>query len=180
MKPKMQKFEKHPSCFGKLDCRGIMEVALKHGMEVIACRKADMMCFNDVGLYGTVAQMKTVEAEWTANGNEPKPRSFRAVFGVSLDVPREQWVSVKIAEARKRAISNQGGTLKLVARNGDGVTAPMGYRTLKNSELPRKTDIAWNAGAQVWEPVDMESVKQHGLKFYADHANLVLRKDKSP
>lgn len=48
--------------------------------------------------------MKAVEAEWTANGNEPKPRGFTAVFGVSLDLPREEWVSVKIAEAKKQKV----------------------------------------------------------------------------
>lgn len=170
-----KKFEKHPSCFGKLDCRGIYAVAVKHGMEVIQCRKGDMMCFNDVGLYGTTSQMKAVEAEWTANGNEPKPRSFKAVFGVNLDLPREQWASVAIAEAKKHAISNEGGTLKCQSRNGDNVTAPPGYRLLAENELPRKSDIAWNSGAQIFEPVDMEGVKHHGEKFFKEHVALLLR-----
>lgn len=153
-----------------------MDVAIKHGMEVIECRKPDMHVHNEVGLYGTREQMKAVEAEWTANGNTPKPRNFHAVFKVNLDQPREKWVTTRLAAAKQAAISNEGGTIKLIARNGDEVVAPLGYRSLIRGEIVCKSDIAWDGTAKVWNPVDLEMVEYYGPKRFTECANLILRR----
>lgn len=170
-----RKYAKYPSCFGKLDTRGIFNVAVKHGMEVITCRKPDMHCYNEVGLYGTPDQMEAVEAEWTANGNEPKPRGFKAVFKVNLDVPRERWASVEMEAAKVNKISTRGGTVKARTKRGRQVTLPPGYRALRDREMPRKSDIAWNEGAEQFEPIDWEDVERCGKQFFKRHANLIAR-----
>ena len=172
-----RKYARYPSCFGKLDCRGIANVAIKHGMEVITCRKTDWHCHNEVGLYGTSAQMKAVEAEWTSHGNAPKPRGFKGFFPVNLNKPRAEWASVVIAAAKQRAISTKGGRRRCKTRMGRTVTLPPGYRKLRESELPRKSDIAWFDGAGIWEPIDWASVKRHGKRRFKEQANLILRKE---
>jgi hypothetical protein len=177
MKDKRIKFAKYPSCFGKLDCKGIMEVALKHGMEVIACRKPDMHVHNEVGLYGTRKQMKTVEAEWTANGNTPKPRSFSAVFGVDLNIPKRQWVSVKIAASKKNAIPVTDGWDCDLQHVGKQVKAPKGYRPLRSDELPEASDIAYDLTLELWTPIDSDKFEYYGLQRIKEVSYAILRKE---
>ena len=171
-----RKYAKYPSAFGELDCRGIAEVAMKHGMEVISCRKPNFHCFNEIGIYGTSEQMKAVELEWNSYGNEPKPRNFNAYFPVNLAVPRKRWVSVMIVESRKNAISTKGGKERYRTKHGRNLTIPLGYRVLRSREMPSKDDIAWNASAQVFEPIDWGDVKSYGKPFFKKHAVLILRK----
>jgi hypothetical protein len=172
-----RKYARYPSCFGKLDCRGIMRIAMKYGMEVIQCRKPALHCYNEVGLYGTREQMEAVEAEWNRHGNTPKPRGFKGYFPVDLKLPRAQWASVLAAAAKERAISTRGGSRKCKTSRGETVRIPPGYRELRPRELPRKTDIAWCYAAAVFEPIDWESVERLGPQRFKEAADLILRKD---
>jgi hypothetical protein len=61
-------------------------------MQIISACKPAWHFFNEIGLYGTREQMSAVDAEWAASGHEAKPRSFRSVFGVNLELPRTEWV----------------------------------------------------------------------------------------
>lgn len=92
-------FAKYPTIFGKLKLRQLCVVAQKHGMEVISACKPDMHVHAEIGLYGTRKQMKAVQAEWDKNGNTQKPRSFKAVFGVNLNRPRDQWLPNPLPDA---------------------------------------------------------------------------------
>lgn len=96
-----RKYAKYPDCFGKLRLGQLVEVAEKHGMLVMSGSKVGMHVFNEIGLYGTPSQMTAVESEWIANGHKMKPRSFRAIFGVNLKLPRSEWYSVQNAQQRK-------------------------------------------------------------------------------
>lgn len=173
-----RKFARYPSCLGDLDTRGIYNVAIEHGMEVIRCYKPDMCCWNSVALYGTAAQMEAVEAAWNAAGNETERGVPKSAWPVSMDIPREQWSSVMIEAARKNKISNQGGTIKARTRMGMIVTLPPGYRVLNGREVPKQSDIAWNDGAEQFEPIDWEDVEKCGKRFFKNHANLLARKSR--
>lgn len=170
-----RKYARYPSCFGELDCLAIMNVAIKHGMEVITCRKPNMHCFNEVGLYGTSAQMRAVEAEWNSHGNTSKPPGFTAVFKVNLKRDRAEWLSVKVAAAKQRAISTKGGVKRCRIRGMRTVTLPLGYRKLRSRELPRKSDIAWDCTAGVFVPIDWADVERIGKRQFKEQAHLILR-----
>jgi len=94
----MKRFEKYPSCFGKLSLAALCMVARRHGMYVIAGYKPNMHVYNEIGLYGTPEQMRAVEEVWTKAGNKLKPRSFRAVFGVRVKhIPPSKWLDIPTA-----------------------------------------------------------------------------------
>ena len=171
-----KRFAKFPSSFGKLDLRQLCAVARNHGMEIIAASKPDMHCYNEIGLFGSPEGMKATEAEWTAAGNELKPRGFTAVFNVPVGRSRSEWVDTKIAEARARAIHANGDAWPFRLRNGKSVDAPAGYRQLTTRELPRESDIAWNAGAEVFEPLDLDGLGQVGPKRFKECAHGILRR----
>lgn len=97
------KFAKYPCCFGERKLRDLCVVAQGLGMEVIAAYKPNMHVYNEIGLYGTRSQMKAVEAEWAKTGNTLKPRSFTAVFGVCLEIPREHWLPNPLPPQKKAA-----------------------------------------------------------------------------
>jgi len=59
-----------------------------------------MHVYNEIALWGTASQMRATEAVWAAAGNELKPRSFRAVFGAPVDLPRDQWLDNKEGAGR--------------------------------------------------------------------------------
>ena len=86
-----QKFARYPDCFGELSLQELVAIARKNGMQCIDGYKPSMHAFNGIGLYGTRSQIKKTEEEWMAHGHEMKPRSFRAVFGVDLDRPSDEW-----------------------------------------------------------------------------------------
>lgn len=135
-KPNGRAFEKHPSCFGKLDCYSLCEVARRNGMMIISAAKANMHCFNDIALWGTPAAMKKTEAEWTAAGNEPKPRNFKAVFSVNLATDYKDWT-----EHTLPPIGHQRGE-KII---------PEDYKTISGDEIVKDYDLAWNGVWARWE-----------------------------
>jgi len=91
-KGKRKAFALYPSCFGNLNLGSIVRIARCHGMEVISAGKPNMHVYNEIGVYGTKTQRDAVIKEWAAHGNELKPASFRSVFAVPLNRPREAWV----------------------------------------------------------------------------------------
>lgn len=170
-----RKYAKWPSALGDLDCHGIYDVAMKHGMEVICCSKPDMCCWNSVGLYGTPSQMQSVEAEWNRHGNKTDRRKPKGAWPVNLDRPRSRWASREIEAAKENKISNRGGTVKARTKGGRTVVLPKGYRLLTGRELPKKSDIAWNEGARQFEPIDYEDVEKVGKKRFKERAYLLAR-----
>ena len=168
---------RYPSCFGEFDLEGLCAVARRHGMVIIAACKPDMHVYNEIGLWGTGEQMTATEKEWEAAGNRLKPRNFCSVFGVPLGLPRKDWVDTTLAEAKARAIPVRGGRLVTLAHGGGRVRVPKGYRSLTDTELPTETDIAWNAGAKVWEAIDVEGLRSCGPKTFKAQAYGIGRKE---
>lgn len=82
----------YPSCFGKLRLADIARIARRLGLEVIDAYKAGMHCYNEIGVYGTTAQIQALRLACEENGNNLKPRSFRSICGVRLDLPRDRWI----------------------------------------------------------------------------------------
>ena len=175
MATRKRKYARYPSYFGKLDCMGLFNVAEKHGMEVIQCYKIDMHVVAEVGLYGTSSQMKAVEAEWAEHGNTLKRGNRKLAFGVDLNRPREQWVSVVMARAKANAVSTKGSRVRRKIR-GRTVRLPPGYRDLRADELPKTSDIAWNEGAEVFEPIDRAAIEYEGKRRFKEMAHLILRR----
>jgi hypothetical protein len=172
----MAKFAKYPSCFGKLDLRALCEVARKHGMKIICASKPDMHVHNEIGLAGTAAAMKKTEAEWAAHGNTPKPRGFKAVFGVNLDRKEEDWVDNVLAAACAAKLPiGKGWPFKLL-HNGTDVMAPEGWRKLKASELPESTDFAWNREVEGWAPVLSKDIEDYGAEGLKEVMHGIIRK----
>jgi len=135
-----------------------------------------MHVYNEIGLYGTASQMKATESDWEAAGNTLKPRGFRSVFGVPLKRARKDWVDTQIAEAKERALSTRGGRMVRLWHGGGRVRAPKGYRLLVDSEFPLESDVAWNAGANVWEPIDGKSLHSCGPQNFKKRAYGIIRK----
>lgn len=170
-----RKYARYPSCFGKLGCREIADVAEKHGMLVINCFKGDVCCWNSVGLYGTPEQMKAVESEWAENGNELAKRGQRGLRRVSLDTHRSKWATVVNAERRKLALVGDGELFR--ARGEEElVRAPVGYRELTESELPDDGDICWEYGVRAFLLIDLEQLGSAGKARFKERAFLILRK----
>ena len=171
-----ERFARYPSCFGKLDCQGLCDVARGHGMQIISAIKPDMHAYNEIGLYGTKSQMRATERDWTTAGNKLKPRNFTAVFGVDLRVQRKDWVDTCIAKARANAIEVHDGWPCNLNHSKETVLAPEGFRLLRKNELPCETDVAWNAGAQVWQPIDVEGLSDSGPATFKRQAFAILRR----
>ncbi len=77
---------------GKLSLRELVEVARKQGMIIIHGSKVSMCVHNQIGLYGTSAQMKQTERVWIEKGHEVTSRQPSYAFSCNVDIPRDQWV----------------------------------------------------------------------------------------
>lgn len=91
---KKRKYARYPMIFGKLDLKGLVDVAKSKGMQIITAYKPDMHVCAEIGLYGTPHAMKSTEKEWEAKGHKLKKSAKRKnlVFGVNLNRPRAEWV----------------------------------------------------------------------------------------
>ncbi len=102
----MKCFDKYPNALGGACLGELCAIARRHGMYIIAAYKVGMHVYHEIGLYGSSEQMASVTKKWAAKGNELKPRSFKAVFGVGskriapsnwLDIPKDhrEWCEDK-------------------------------------------------------------------------------------
>ncbi len=177
-KVRRKKFAKYTTCFGKLDIRDLRKVAEKHGMLVIRGFKPNFCCWNSIALYGTSEQMAAVETEWKAAGHDTESRKPKGAWTVSVNGPRDEWASIEIQAAKKNRISTKGATERVyLSCEGKKVLIPYGYRLLTHREKPKQSDIAWNYGAEQWEPIDWACALETGIDEFKKRSLGLARKD---
>ena len=77
---------------GDRDIRSLCQAARSHGMKIIHAIKYDMSIWNGIALFGTRNQIRAVEADWEAGGNEVAPRKpSRYRWAAVVGLPRERW-----------------------------------------------------------------------------------------
>ena len=91
---------------GPCDLTRLVWIARRNGLLCISARKPDMHFYNEIGLYGTRAQVEATEREWrairsgeTRLGHEVLARKPSAAFGVHLERARDQWTEKELPEA---------------------------------------------------------------------------------
>ena len=77
---------------GPLSLRQLAAVARNKGMRVIHASKCSMCVHNQIGLYGTSAQMRQTEKEWACYGHEITNRQPSYAFSCPVDIPEAEWV----------------------------------------------------------------------------------------
>ena len=93
----MRRFARWVSVVGNCDhARGqtfaLVEIARSQGMLCIEGFKPGMHYWHEIGLFGTHAQMKAVEAAWLENGHEVRSKKPSGALGLNLTIPKQEWV----------------------------------------------------------------------------------------
>lgn len=77
---------------GKLSLKELADVARENGMRIICGFKVPMCVHNQIGLYGTSAQMKATGRAWAGHGHKITNRQPSYAFSISVDKHKTEWI----------------------------------------------------------------------------------------